>query len=201
MELPYYEIVINNDDAEDTEVTYVALVDEPAIRKRWIWFDKHEKFSVTSEEERIVSGPIMVADMPIYRRCPDRGEFYVVFNAATIKQIVQKFFKRGSQGNVNLMHDPKAKVDGAYMFESWLVDSAKGKPPLPGYEDVSEGSWFGSFKVEDDVVWDCVKDGTFAGFSVEGIFNMSTLAVKTKEQEFLDSLNELYTKLSKEILK
>jgi len=57
------------------------------------------------------------------------------------------------------------------MFESWIVDEKRGIKPMKGYEDVKDGSWFGSFKVENEDVWKMIKDGTVRGFSVEGIFN------------------------------
>jgi hypothetical protein len=57
------------------------------------------------------------------------------------------------------------------MFESWLVDKNRGVQPMKGFEDVADGSWFGSFYVENDEVWQQLKDGTFRGFSVEGLFD------------------------------
>ena len=57
------------------------------------------------------------------------------------------------------------------MFESWIVDEKRGIKPMKGYEDVKDGSWFGSFKVENEDVWQMIKDGKVRGFSVEGVFN------------------------------
>ena len=52
--------------------------------------------------------------------------------------------------------------------------------PPKGYEDTPDGSWFGSFKVENDEVWE--NRNLFRGFSVEGLFGMdktpSTLEVE-----------------------
>ena len=129
-----------------------------------------KKFAIQSEEERIVTGPLMLADTPIFR-VDSFGEYYVYFTADTIKQIAQKFFKKGYQSNVNLMHDGEQKVDGVTMFESWIVDKKRGIQPMAGFEDVPDGSWFGSFKVENDEVWNDIKAGKFKGFSVEGVFN------------------------------
>ena len=111
----------------------------------------------------------MLADTPIYREM-DGEEFYVSFPSSAIERIVHKFFTIGNQANVNLMHDAGQKVDGVVMFESFITDKSRGIMPIQGYEDAPEGSWFGSFVVNNETVWASIKDGTFTGFSVEGIF-------------------------------
>ena len=35
MELPIYELMINEDMQDDAEVSFIALVDKPAIQKNW----------------------------------------------------------------------------------------------------------------------------------------------------------------------
>jgi hypothetical protein len=42
---------------------------------------------------------------------------------------------------------------------------------MKGFEDAPDGSWFCSMLVENDAVWQQVKDGKVNGFSIEGIFN------------------------------
>lgn len=129
-----------------------------------------QDFAVQNEEEKIISGMLMAADTPIYRN-DSNGEYYVTFSKETIKKIAQKFFKKGFQNNVNLMHDAGMIVEGLTMFESWVTDKNRGIEPMKGFEDAPDGSWFGSFKVENDEVWKLIKDGKVKGFSVEGIFN------------------------------
>lgn len=136
-----------------------------------------QNFAVQDEEERIISGPLMLADTPIYRN-DSNGEYYVVFDKDTIKQIAQKFFKKGYQKNVNLMHDDGRVVSGLTMFESWITDEKRGIKPMNGFTDVPEGSWFGSFKVDNDEVWQMIKDGKVKGFSVEGVFNYRKTGIK-----------------------
>ena len=133
---------------------------------------ERQSFAIQDEEERIITGALMLADTPIYRN-DGNGEYYVVFSKDTIKKIAQKYFKKGYQNNVNLMHDSGQVMDGVTMFESWIVDEKRGIKPMKGFEDVKEGSWFGSFKVENEEVWNMIKDGKVKGFSVEGIFNYS----------------------------
>lgn len=146
---------------------------------------ERQTFAIQDEEERIISGPLMLADSPIYRN-DGNGEYYVVFGKDTIKKIAQKYFKKGYQNNVNLMHDGGQVMEGVTMFESWIVDEKRGVKPMVGFEDVKDGSWFGSFKVENEEVWQMVKDGKVKGFSVEGIFNYSKPI--TKEEKMMEDI-------------
>ena len=129
-----------------------------------------QSFAIQDEDEKIISGPLMLADTPIYRN-DQNGEYYVQFTKETIKQIAQKFFRKGYHQNVNLMHDSGSIVNGLTMFESWISDEKRGIKPMLGFENVPDGSWFGSFKVENEDVWKLIKDGKVKGFSVEGVFN------------------------------
>ena len=151
-------------------------------------------FQVVNEDQRIISGPLMIADELIYRNNDKFGEHYVKFSADTIKKIAIKFSKKKYQSNVNLMHDPNNKVAGVTMFESWLTDKERGILPMAGFEDVADGSWFGSFYVENNEVWNKVKAGEFRGFSVEGLFDYETPL--TKEEEMLNKISELLNAIS-----
>jgi hypothetical protein len=168
--LPIYTLVLK-DDVEDSGVNYVALTDEPAIERNWFAFNKEFKFKA-DEERKIITGCLMVADLPIYRRSESMGEFYVIFDKAQIELMVQKFMRLGFQNNVNENHDSSKQVEGVTMFESFIVDSQRGIKPPTGFENITEGSWFGSYKVENEAIWAKVKDGSFMGFSVEGMFDL-----------------------------
>jgi len=149
-----------------------------------------QNFAIQNEEERIISGPLMLADTPIYRN-DDNGEYYVVFTKETIKKIAQRFFKKGYQSNVNLMHEQGNLTEGMTMFESWIKDEKRGIKAMKGFEDVPDGSWFGSFKVDNDEVWQMVKDGKVRGFSVEGQFNYRKTGDKKIEQLWANVLDVL----------
>jgi hypothetical protein len=150
-------------------------------------------FAITNEDEHIISGCLMEADLPIYRNNEKFGEHYVVFSADTIKQIAIKFAKKHYQSNVNLMHDANKVVDGCTMFESFIVDKSRGIMPMQGFEGIADGSWFGSFYVENPKVWERIKSGELKGFSVEGMFDyeipIDSDQQKLKEIELL--LNSL----------
>jgi hypothetical protein len=242
MELPIYELKIQEELQDDAEVSFIALVDKPAIQRDFVAFtqdfvepakgegkdaflprcisyvinegkdadqavaicnsmwDQHfssEKpklnFAIQDEDKHIISGPLMLADKPIYRNNKKFGEHYVVFSAETIKDIAIKFSKKGYQGNVNLMHDQDMQLDGLIMFESFIVDKARGIQPMAGFEDAKDGSWFGSFYVENDKAWQLIKEGKVKGFSVEGYFEypMDQKRPETYAEKKLAELAEL----------
>ena len=202
--LPIYELKINESLTDDSEVSVVSFVDEPAIMKDFLVFKdettnpnlstttKHS-FQIVNEEQRIVSGPLMVADQLIYRNNDKMGEHYVKFSAETIKNIAIKFSKRKYQMNVNIMHDPKMNVEGVTMFESFIVDKTRGIQPMDKFNDVPDGSWFGSFYVENPDVWDAVKKGQLRGFSVEGLFQYDEPT--TPEEQALKKISSLLNEL------
>lgn len=178
MELPLYMLEISDDLNDDAEVQFVALVDRPAIQKNWNAFKNEQKFQIISEDKHIISGCAMLADTPIFRSDASFGDYYVAFSKDTITKIVQKYFKKGYQNNVNLMHDPNQIETGVTMFESFISDKSRGIQPMKGFEDAPDGSWFCSMLVENDAVWQQVKEGKINGFSIEGIFNYTPIAPK-----------------------
>ncbi len=154
MNLPIYKLVISDDDTDTTGVQAIALVDSPAIKMNWMAFAKQQQFKTTNPEKKIISGPLMVADQLIYRKDDQLGEYNVMFDAPTIFKIVQKYFRQGNTSDVNLMHNDSMKAKGVYMIESFIIDKERGISTPKGFEKLSEGSWFGSFKVDNQQIWD-----------------------------------------------
>jgi len=180
--LPIYKLTINDND--ETGVDYNAFVDTPAHLKAFIAFDKSMPYKF-KEEQRIVTGVMMSANTLIYRNSPDIGEHQVFFDVATIKQIVLKFFKNSFGNNVNKMHNENDKVNGAIMLESFFIDSKRGiNAPIEfSKQNLQDGTWIASYKVENDQLWDEVKSGKFQGFSVEGIFDRIQVNIKTNNKQ------------------
>lgn len=169
-DLPIYKCLISDELESELQVEFVSFVDKPAIDKTFLAFRDKLNFAIDTEKH-IVSGPAMIADMLIYRNDPEGlGEYYTTFDKEAILSIVQKFFKKGFIQNFNVMHAAGSKTSGVTIFESFLTDTVRGVQPMKGFEDVADGSWFISAKVEDAAVWEKIKSGEVKGFSVEGIF-------------------------------
>lgn len=183
-----YELVI--DETQESGVDYVALVDRPAIESNWEAFKEvKQQFKIQDEDKRIVSGYFMIADKPIYRNNQQLGEHNVIFSGDTIKEIALKFMKNGFNSNTNLMHEEELRLSDVHIFESLLIDSERGVYAPEQFEEVPNGSWWGSMKVENDKVWEMIKDGKFQGFSVEGFFSYKK--PHTREEEMVSQIKEL----------
>lgn len=189
MELPLFMLEISDDINDNSEVNYIAIVERPAIKKNFNAFNNVQKFEIVNEDKRIVSGCFMLADTPIYRRDDKFGEYYIAFSKDTISKVAQRFFKKGYQNNVNLAHDKSQRMDNITIFESFISDEERGIMPMRGFEDVPWGSWFGSMLVENEQAWNKVKDGTFNGFSIEGVFDYAQ--IKSKEDIILDQTKKI----------
>jgi hypothetical protein len=149
---------------------------------------KMQSFSVVNSEERIVVGPAMIPDMPIYRR-DETGEYYVFFDKKTIETIALKFYSKGFQQSANEMH--MKPIEGITFFQSWIADESKGIPKMKQFEDLPDGTWFLGAKIMNDETWAKVKDGTFRGFSVEGMFDMTEIKMRKSADEIIYKLREM----------
>lgn len=168
--LPVYKLKVSKDDTSPLIMDYIGLVDDPAIQLNWLTFNNKTRFAANTER-RLLMGPLMIADMPIYRRDEEHGEYYVIFDKEEIYKINEKFFRHKLISNFNIMHGEGLKTEGVYMVGCFFTDKAMGINPPDAFKDVSEGSLFIVVKVDDDVLWDeFIKTGHLKGFSIEGLF-------------------------------
>lgn len=186
MDLPIYEMKINPSEDSDIEVMAVALVDKPAIERNFMMFKSQLLNFAIDNDKRIISGPAMVADVPIYRK-DEGGEYNVFFSAATIKEIALKFAKKGYAKKLNLFHDPALPADGVAIFNSFVSDKSMGILPMAGFEDLPDGSWFISAKVENEDIWKRIKAGEVRGFSVEGNFSFDRSEQSGQKKDLIEN--------------
>jgi len=141
-------------------------------------------FSQVDKEKRIIMGPALVPNQPVYRK-QDEKEFYIYFSKDTVRQASELYLKNGNQKNVTLQHE--SKVNGLTMVESWIVDDPEVDKSRLYMNAVPKGTWMISMKVDNDEIWDeYVKTGKVKGFSIEGYF-----AQKGVEMQNEQSLNEI----------
>ncbi len=180
--LPLKEFLINPENG--SWVSAIALTATPAIQSKLITFSadpkkvNYQKFT-TNEEMKELIGIAMKANEPIYRNSEEFGEYECFFSPATIREIAQIFFKKGLANSINIEHTSMSA--GAYVFQSFIVDSSKGIGSPNGL-DAKDGDWVIGVKCEDDVVFEALKQ-VGAGFSVEGIFEMIEESFKQEQEE------------------
>jgi len=192
-----FELVIDTDD--ESGVTAIALVDQPAIESNWMAFSQQteHKFNVKDEEKRIIEGYFMVADLLIPRIGENGEKFFVKFSAKTIEQIREKQSRLGLNNNFNLMHDPRQIAEGVYMLDNLIIDNERGKVAPKEFEKVPNGSLWGSAKVDNDEIWEQVKNGEFKGFSVEGMFKQ--LEPVTMDEDLINKIRQAIQAFEKSV--
>lgn len=195
MEIPVYKIIINEED--ETGCTTISLVDKPAVEIPFLCFDEDKSLFKADDDKHIISGIAMLANTPIYRRSPSRGEYYIVFDKETIRKMVSKYAKNQLFNLVNLQHDQNTYVNSCYMIESLIIDKERGIAPVE-FSDVEDGSWYVSFYVEDEKLWNEIKNGNHLnGFSIEILSELELITENTNKYNYMNK----FFKLAKAILK
>jgi hypothetical protein len=188
-DLQLFELVVEEDD---DGVFANSFVEEPAIERDFVFFNKQKeiKFQSIDEDKRLVAGPLLIPNKKIIRMDEEMGLYNVFFKPETIETIARKFMKNKYNGEVTVEHD--RKVNDVYLTESWIIEqSAKDKSNLYGFT-LPKGTWFGIYKVDNPKVWEEVKAGKYKGFSIEGIFEHKASTMKSSQlfSKDIDELNE-----------
>lgn len=197
--IPCYRATI---DGEDTGMVVVSLVDAPAIESDFMAFDKTQepmRFSVQSEEQRMLLGPVMIPDFPIYRESKDGMPYYIVYDAQTIHKMAERYFAENRINNVDTDHSFEL-VEGVTLVQAFFKNVEKGINPV-GFEDLPDDTLFFQFHVTSNEIWAGVKEGKWKGFSLAGYFNVEPVEMKKEEPKpnILDSIEDLLTKITNKL--
>ena len=199
--LPLYEALIN--DLEDG-IFAVSLVSTPATESNWQCFSKEEyMYSIENEEEHIITGVIMLANSPIFRRDDSGYEYNIVYKPETIKLMSEKMLKDMAHNQIDIEHNGFILPPGTVnLVEIYIKDSEKGISPN-FLKDIPDGSLIGSYKIHDDVLWNMCKEGKLHGFSLAGWFDVKEFKDKKKSkysmiEKIKEKLRQLLVELSAE---
>ena len=165
--IPVYTVTEN-------EVYKISLVDEPAIESQMVYFKKDKPLFVALEAEgdkHMVYSAVLRPDFPIYRRYGDE-EFYLVFTKEAVEKSAYEFLKNGFQHEWSVDHEKD--VEGLSVVESWIkTDMKNDKSIAIGLDPSLElGTWFVGLSINNIEVWQRIKKGDFAGFSMEAFVNI-----------------------------
>ena len=197
IKLPVYKATIQDEEAG---IYCISLVDDPATELDWMFFDADKQpmqFSIQDEEKRLVRGCIMECNKLIYRRDPSGYEYYIQFDEPTIRLMAQKYLKDGFQNNVDTMHNGTLE-DGIELVQWFISDKEHGVNP-EGFEGVADHSLFAEFHVLSDEIWESIKNKTFRGFSLSGVFNPVEVEMQKQKSNDLDEIISLIEQIKKKI--
>ena len=167
-----------------SDVYAISLVEEEAVESGFVALSKQKQpmnFKIHNEEKRMLYGVALRANFPIYR-CYGQDEFYLTFDANAIERLVNKFMSNYGQKSFTIDHMEPA--EGIVITESWLVkDTENDKSNALGLENVSEGSWIIGCKINDDEIWQSIKEGRWHGFSVEAFCDLEEITKEIKNKK------------------
>lgn len=194
--LPIYKALVSS---EEDGMFCVSLVDQPAIEKDFVAFEKQEpvKLSIEDEEQQMVFGPVMIPNMLIYRRNAEGFEYYIMYEADTIHQMAEKFFAERRTNDVDTDHNFELEP-GVVMTQAFFKNVEKGINPA-GYEDLPDDTLFFQYHITNQEVWDKVKSGEFKGFSLAGLFTVEPVN-NEKEDTKMSKLNSIKASLAEALL-
>lgn len=162
--LPLYQVVLN--DSMDAGMFKISLVARPAIEETFITLNEEEaqKFKFANEEKKQVVGPIMIPDLPIYRRSASIGEYNIVFTKDAIEKIMHKYSKDGLFNSFNIEHSSDTR--DVTMLEVWMKEADQDKSNAYGY-NLPVGTVFVKAQIESQQLWEEIKSNQLNGFSIE----------------------------------
>ena len=187
------ELILNEED-DNAGIDAVSLVEKPAIESDWVALKKHEvQLKTVDEEKRLLMGAALIPNKQIYRRNEKTNEeYYIFFSKDTVRKASQLFLKESNQNNATIEHTKK--ISGMSVVESWIKESDQDKSNLYGF-DAEPGTWFITMKVDNEEIWNKVKDGEIKGFSIEGYFAEKVEASKElTNEEILEEIKSLFKK-------
>tara|TARA_R110000796_G_scaffold116485_1_gene229008 strand:+ start:100 stop:690 length:591 start_codon:yes stop_codon:yes gene_type:complete len=163
------ELVLD-EEQENMGIEAISIVESPAIEADFVALKAEEiKLAEVNKEKKILMGPLLIPNKPIFRKSETEDDYYIYFSKNTVEKASQLYLKNGNQNNSTLEH--QYELFGLSLVESWIVEDTKiDKSNLYGF-NVPVGTWMGSVKVNNDEVWnDYIKNGKVKGFSIEGYF-------------------------------
>lgn len=157
-------------DANDSIITAISLVDEPAVESNFIALSKQPQRYVhfDKEEKHMLYGCALRPDFDIYRVDEWTGEEYFLnFSTKSIEKLSRNFLKEYYQNSWTVDH--AQYVQGLTVAESWIkTDMEKDKSVALGLDaDLPVGTWFVGCYVDSNDIWEQVKEGKWKGFSIE----------------------------------
>lgn len=191
--IPVYDAIISD---EETGMIRISLVDDPAVMSNFQAFSNKRPmtYSVVDEDKHLIRGCVMRADFPIYRRDEKVGEYYIIYKADQIRKMAEKYLAEGRCNNVNLMHEEGSDVDCVKMVQYFIKGDGVA---IEGYDDIADGSLFAEFHVVSEELWMEIKDGTFKGFSLEGVFDLEPDTDEDEVADIVKALDGAFSKIFK----
>jgi hypothetical protein len=142
------------------------------------------------DDKRIVTGPLIIPNKMILRRNEDGSPYYVFFSKDTIRKMAEKFFKLNKHNNTDIEHDWDITTKNT-LIESWISESPYHDKAYKFGFALPAGTWYVSYKINNDETWADIKSGKLKGFSLAGNFLERLASEKLQQQTLSQIINVL----------
>lgn len=183
--IPFYYATIED---LDTGIASISLVDQPAVEVDFLKFSKVQQLYTLNKPKQCLTGVIMLADTPIYRIDSNNQPYYVVYTKEVIKQMAIKMLNQDkTYDNIDTEHNGVLlKSNDLQLIEIFIKDSNKGIDTE--FSNVPDGSLIATYKVNNTDIWTKCLNGTYNGFSLSGMFNLSQIQDKSEIDKFTEKI-------------
>lgn len=166
--LPIYDIDISEDDLG---LTAVSLVENPAIKTDFVFFKEEKTPIYLDEEQHNVVGCLLIPNQLIYRVGQNLEQFYIRWTKESIEEAAWKFVSNGLWNNVSLFHNGET-VNGVNLLRLWITDSEEDEINTHFGFNLPIGSLCAMYHIENEDIWQMIKQGDIKGFSIEAFANL-----------------------------
>lgn len=168
----------------DSLVYAISLVECPAIESNFVYLSEEKPIQVCLEqdEKHMVFGAVLIPDKPIYRYNQDE-EYYLRFPKETIEVLAHEYLQNDNIYSFTQQH--KENADGVSIIESWVKTSNNDKSVDLGI-DAPIGTWFVGAKIDNEEIWQGIKEGSMRGFSVESFLNFDEIMMNKQENKMTE---------------
>ena len=195
------ELVIEENN-EMLAIDAISLVSAPAIEENFVYFGKEKHnltFAKVDEDKRMLVSPALIPNKQIFRYNPQTdSEYYVFFSKSTVRRAAEFYLTHNNHHKATYEHQDR--VSGVLTTESWIKEGDQDKSKMYGF-DLPNGTWFVKMRIDNDDLWNKIKEGELKGLSIEGYFvdKMQKMSDnKPTNEEIRQALRELINpKLSK----
>ena len=188
------ELVIE-DDNQELAIDAISLVTAPAIEQDFVFFGKEKNnltFAKVDEEKRMLVSPALIPNKQIFRYDPNTdSDYYVYFSPETVRKASELYLKHNNHHKATYQHQDR--VSGVLTVESWIKEGDMDKSKMYGF-DLPNGTWFVKMRIDNDDLWNKIKEGELKGLSIEGYFTNKFEQMQEKKPtdlEILSALNEI----------
>lgn len=203
-----YEAIFKEGETEG--VYALSVVENPAMQDMWIALSEQPQqieLAQVDEEKRLLLGAALIPNKKIYRNV-DGNEFYITFKEETIEKLAHNFFKNQNNNNSSLEHE--VKLEGMSVVEGWTVQDPNNDKSNAFGKTYEKGTWVTMMKVDNDEMWEKVKNGEIKGFSIDALLGLQEINLKTEinmndearkslKDEILEGVKALFTSDKKEV--